>query len=389
MTTACPSIPGPTRGELAGFGLLLAWLAVGYAAALRLAAGVSWATASWQATACVLTGAILLLLVIEAVSVSRRIAGVSPAAYRAVAPIMGASQYALPWLGWSVLIWWMNGGRLSTVEALESGAAISAFSYLSGFVIVLTLRPRAGDVEVTRTDAILDALPAAFDGYRILHISDIHGGSRLSLASVSERLAPAENLQSDLIVFTGDLAARGDAVEPTADSLARLAARDGIVAVLGNHDHWMGKRRVATALQSRGLVILGNDSLRLERGGQTLYLVGVESVSYVGRDDLQAALRGVPEGAPVVMLTHSPDIVYKELSSRAALILSGHTHGGQMVFPWIGPLYVPTGLGRERMSGLLEAEGRLLYISRGLGEVFPPMRLNCSPELALITLRRR
>lgn len=389
MTTACPSIPAPTRRELAAFGLLLAWLAAGYAAALRLVAGVSWTTASWQAVACVLTGGILLLLVIGALSLSKKVAGVSPAAYRAVAPIMGASQYALPWLGWSVLIWWMNGGRLSSVEAFECAAVVSAFSYLSGFIIVLALRPRAEDVEVTRTEVILDALPAAFDGYQILHISDIHGGSGLSLAPVSERLAPAEQLEPDLVVFTGDLAARPAAVESIASSLTRLTARDGIVAVLGNHDHWIGEELVARALESRGVVLLDNDSLRLERGADILYLVGVGEVSYAGRDDLPRALRGVPEGAPVVMLTHSPDIAHKELSSRAALILSGHTHGGQMVFPWIGPLYVPTRLGRERMAGLIEAEGRLLYVNRGLGEVFPPMRLNCPPELALITLRRR
>ncbi len=389
MTTACPSIPAPTRRELVGFGLLLAWLIAGYAAALRVVAGVSWPTASWQAVACVFTGGMLLLLVIWVLSVSKKLAGVSPAAYRAAGPIMGASQYALPWLGWSVLIWWMNGGRLSAVEALESGAVVSAFSYVSGFVIVLALRPRAEDVEVTRAEVMLDALPASFDGYRILHISDIHGGSNLTLASVSERLAPAEQLEPDLIVFTGDLAARAAAVEPIANSVAGLTARDGTVAVLGNHDHWIGEELIARALGDRGVVLLDNDSLRLERENGVVYLVGVGEVSYAGRDDLPRALRGVPEGAPVIMLTHSPDVVHKALSSRASLILSGHTHGGQMVFPWVGPLYVPTRLGRERMSGLIEAEGRLLYVNRGLGEVFPPMRLNCPPELALITLRRR
>jgi len=127
----------------------------------------------------------------------------------------------------------------------------------------------------------------------------------------------------------------------------------------------------------------------VESGGERLYLVGVEDCCYVGRDDLPGALRGVPEGAPVVIATHSPDIVFKPLAARASVILSGHTHGGQVVFPWIGPLYVPTKLGRRRMSGLLSVGGTVLYVNRGLGEISPPMRLNCPPEIALLTLRSR
>jgi predicted MPP superfamily phosphohydrolase len=217
----------------------------------------------------------------------------------------------------------------------------------------------------------------------------MHGGGRLSRTSIRDRLHRVGCLCADLVAFTGDLAASEGALEESADALAGLRAHDGSVAVLGNHDHWIGEERVTEVLAARGIAVLGNGHLKLERNGDALYIVGVKDASYVRRDDLQRAFGGVPPEAPAIMLTHSPDIVLKPLSHRASLVLSGHTHGGQMIFPWIGPLYVPTRLGRRRMSGLLRAEGQLLYINRGLGEVFPPMRLGCPPEVALLTLRRR
>jgi hypothetical protein len=133
--------------------------------------------------------------------------------------------------------------------------------------------------------------------------------------------------------------------------------------------------------------VLANEHVALERGGHRLYLAGVKDASYSRLDDLPGALRGIPDEAPVIVITHSPDLVLKPMADRAALILAGHTHGGQVVFPWLGPLYIPTRLGRRRMSGLIEVNGGRVFINRGLGEVFPPMRLNCPPQIALITLR--
>jgi predicted MPP superfamily phosphohydrolase len=389
MTTACPAIPAPTRRELVGFSLLLLWLTSGYAAILSLVLGLAWWVALREAVPCVAACGPLLLVVIGAVTLPKRLTGVSQGAYWVAAAAAGPLQYAIPWLGWSAIIWAMNAGRVSAASALVAGASVAAFSFLTGLAVMLMLRPRVQDVGVTCTEVTVDRLPHAFDGYQILHVSDIHGGGHLSRGSVPDRLAKAEALHPDLVVFTGDLAASHGAVEEAADALACLTARDGTIAVLGNHDHWIGEKRVAAALAARGARVLGNEHLTLARNGDILYMVGVKDASYVRRDDLPAALAGIPDGAPVIMLTHSPDVVYKPLSERASLILSGHTHGGQVVFPWIGPLYVPTRLGRRRMSGLLSLDGRLIFINRGLGEIFPPMRLNCPPELALLTLRRR
>jgi predicted MPP superfamily phosphohydrolase len=388
MSTASPGIPGPTRRELVSLSFLLLWLTSGYAAIIGLVLGLAWWVALWEAVLCVAASGPLLLVVIGAVTLPKKLTGVSQGAYYIAAAAAGPFQYAIPWLGWSAIIWGLNVGRVSAAGAFVAGAAVAAFSFLTGLAVMLMLRPRVQDVEVNCTEVTVDRLPHAFDGYQILHVSDTHAGGHLSRGPVRDRLAKAGTLRPDLVVFTGDLAASHRTVEEAADALACLTARDGTVAVLGNHDHWIGEKRVAEALAARGMRVLGNEHLTLERNGDVLCLVGVKDASYVKRDDLPAALAGVPGSVPVIMLTHSPDVVCKPLSERASLILSGHTHGGQVVFPWIGPLYVPTRLGRRRMSGLLSLDGRLIFINRGLGEIFPPMRLNSPPELALLTLRR-
>jgi len=382
------SLPVPTRGQMGVYLVLALWLAAGCAISVRMFTGIGWA-AAWQGAVCAVMSGPFLAAVIAVLAAPKKLARISRRAYIATWPFMSLAQYGLPWLGWSALIWGLNGGEVSRLAALHAGAGVAIFSYVNGFVAMLMLRPRVGDVEVTRFDVFVDGLPAAFAGYRILHISDIHGGSPLYRASVRERLAVAAGLEVDLVVFTGDLASHTDAREEAAAALGELRAEDGIVAVLGNHDYWMGEKAVSEALAGVDAHVLRNEHRVIERGGGRLYSVGVEDCCYVGRDDLAAALQGIPEGAPVVVATHSPDIVLDPLAKRASVVLSGHTHGGQVVFPWIGPLYVPTKLGRRRMSGLLSVGETLVYINRGLGEISPPMRLNCPPEIAVLTLRSK
>jgi hypothetical protein len=386
MTSAAPP-----RRQTAGLLVLVVWLVAAYAVALKLIAGRPWEQALWQSCACLLVSPLMTTFVLKVLSAPKKLA---PAAmlYQALIPLLTLGQYLLPWFGWSALIRWINGDNITWTLALRAGGAVTVLSYLGGFTFMLALRPRPSDVEVTDLEVRIAGLPPAFDGYRILHVSDIHGGSWLARASVAAKLAPAISLAPDLVVFTGDLAARSTAVDASASDLVDLRARDGKFAVLGNHDTWVGEELLANALAHAGFRVLANEHVALERGGDTLYLAGVKDASYTRQDDLPAALRGIPDGAPVIVLTHSPDVVLKPTSVgadplRPALFLAGHTHGGQIVFPWFGPLYVPTRLGRRRMSGLIEVNGRQVFVNRGLGEVFLPLRLNCPPEIALITLR--
>jgi len=387
---ACSSpLARPTMKQGLAFALLTVLVIGGYSVGLRVIAGVAWPTAVWQGAVCALAAGPILIALIGTLSIPKRLARYSIAAYRAVSPLMAAYQYAFPWVIWSLMILWMNAGRILGGRAWLAGAAITLFSYGCGAALVLLLRPRSSDIEITRVEIAIPNLPPAFDGYAILQISDLHAGSHLSRMSTEERLRQARELKKDLVVFTGDLSSRSSYVDSAAAAVAELGAPDGIVAVLGNHDHWVGEGRVARALAEHGVTVLANSHLRLSRNGDDIWLVGVQDCSYIRRDDLPRALDGVPQGATAIAITHSPDLVSQPEASRLALILAGHTHGGQMVFPWIGPLYVPTKLGRRRMSGLLEVNGRQLFITRGLGEVTLPTRLNCPPELALLTLRRR
>ena len=161
-----------------------------------------------------------------------------------------------------------------------------------------------------------------------------------------------------------------------------------MLAVLGNHDSWVSESCVIQSLASQGVKVLLNEQAAVSRGGETLYLAGVGDASYAEQDDVGAALAGVPAGAAVILLSHTPDIARKPGAAQAALVLAGHTHGGQIVLPWIGPCYVPTRLGRRYASGLHRMDGQWVFVNRGLGEVFPPLRIGCPPEIALLTLRR-
>lgn len=374
--------------QLAALALLLAWLEAGYAAALMHFVPLPWHTALWQAAVCVLANPPLLLLVIKVLSSAKAIQQLPRAVSAVFWVLLDVSQVALPWLGWSALIGLMNAGRVSYLGAILAAAPVALVSYLTAFAIVLAFRPKPSDVQIAYHDVPVPGLPPAFDGYRILHLSDIHAGGVVSLDATADRLRPAASLDSDLIAVTGDFASgMAGRIDAVAALLGGLSARDGVVAVLGNHDHWMGEERVIDALSKAGLKLLLNGSLAITRDGEALYLVGVKDASYTKSDDLSAAIRGVPDDVPVILLSHSPEIMEQLLSARASLILSGHTHGGQVVLPYVGPIHVPSEIPRRFASGLHQLDGRWLFVNRGLGEIFPPVRINCPPEMALLTLR--
>ncbi len=374
--------------QLAAFALLLVWLEAGCAAVLMHFVPLPWRAALWQAAVCVLASPPLLLLVIKVLSSAKAIQRLPRAVSAVFWVLLDLSQVALPWLGWSALVALMNAGRVSYLGAVWAATPVALFSYLTGSAIVLAFRPKPSDVQIAYHDVPVPGLPRPFDGYCILHLSDLHAGGTVSLGGTAERLRPAASLDPDLIAVTGDFASgMPGRIDGVAALLGGLSAPDGVVAVLGNHDHWMGEERVIDALSKAGLTLLLNGNLALQRDSEALYLVGVEDASYSKRDDLPAALRGVPDDVPVILLSHSPEIMEQPLSARASLILSGHTHGGQVVLPYVGPIHVPSDVPRRFASGLHQLDGRWLFVNRGLGEIFPPLRINCPPEIAILTLR--
>lgn len=294
------------------------------------------------------------------------------AAVQALADVVSLASRMLPSGGWAVTHAWRYAAATAAMlaAALGVGQAIRV--------------PPLKDVELSVRN-----LPPAFDGYRLLHLTDLHA-SRLFPASWTRAVVERSRASGvDLIVVTGDfidgtVAARRDDVEP----LRGLRAPDGVWAVTGNHEYIFGRAAWAAQIAELGLRILANEHVVLRRGDARLVLAGVEDLSAPRGDrryDLDAALAGAPPGAPVLLLDHQPRAARLSAARGVALQLSGHTHGGMV-------------LGLDRLvaranggfvSGAYEVDGMTLYVNNGTG-IWPgfALRLGRPAELTRITLRR-
>ena len=249
-----------------------------------------------------------------------------------------------------------------------------------------------------------ETLPAAFDGYTLVQLSDIHSRSfRYRVRSLERAVDKVNALGADLVVFTGDLVTIGPVeLLKTGPALSRLHAPDGVLAVLGNHDYCPylpgAERRanpdslalVAAREKELGWDLLRNENRLIVRGGDSLAVVGVENVSsspaFPSTGDLAQALQGT-EGCWSILLSHDPthwerDVVGKE---DIPLTLSGHTHAAQ--FSLFG-LWTPSSLIYPHNRGLYKEQGQYLYVNIGLGETIFPARLGAVPEITRIVLRR-
>jgi predicted MPP superfamily phosphohydrolase len=245
---------------------------------------------------------------------------------------------------------------------------------------------------------ICPRLPAAFDGYRILQLSDLHM-SHIGRREEILNHAIAGVGVPDLIAMTGDLIHTPRGIQPFLELAAQWRANDGIYAIFGNSEHKNGVRApsFASALAGRGIVPLLNCSIRLDRGGESIYLLGVDD-PVSGYDLIDKATQGVPHGCFQLLLMHSPDSVGLAVAHGIDLVLSGHTHGGQIKLPLIGPLHTHSHLGLSMSNGLYGGKqlhrligfrpGRTrLYVTRGIGVSGLAIRFLCRPEISVITLR--
>ena len=252
------------------------------------------------------------------------------------------------------------------------------------------IEPRA--LTVTRLEIASPAWPRAAGPLRIALLSDIHAAGPHDLPARCAQVVAQVNAEApDLVLLLGDyvdlrpIKTAFVPPEVIAPVLGRLQAPLGVYAVLGNHDWRVGGARIANALTAAGIEVLDNVARRLEREGGACWLAGVGDAS-VGADRLAATLAQISDGAPALLMTHSPD-VFPEVPARVALSVAGHTHGGQVRLPFLGALYVPSRHGRRYAYGHIVEDGRHLFVSRGLGHSVLPMRFLCPPEIVLITLR--
>ena len=244
------------------------------------------------------------------------------------------------------------------------------------------------DYELTETDIFIRDLPPSFDGFRIAHVSDVHHSSLVPIEEVRRVVELANGARADLIALTGDYTtASRKYIEPCAEALSALAAPHGVWAVLGNHDHHTDGAATERALVTRGIGLLDNANTRLRRGGDELQLAGIDDWSWV-QNDWARAFKGVDRARPTVLLSHQPSVLDRPETEGVSLILSGHTHGGQVRLPLLGS---PARLVDEfkYLRGRFERERTQLYVTRGTGVIGLPLRIGARPEIAVLRLRRK
>lgn len=242
------------------------------------------------------------------------------------------------------------------------------------------------DIEVTRHEVEIENLPETFDGYRVAFLTDTHVASFMRRGFYREVVAQTMQFNPDLVLLGGDFVSLRRHIPLMAEVLLTgLSARDGVYAVLGNHDYWSDADSVIAAMTSRGVRFIINRSLMIKRGEDRLALLGIDEV-YRGEPDIDAAFSGIPEHVPRLGLSHHPDII-DQIDRRIDLLLCGHTHGGQIRFPFFGSVVVPSKYESKYASGFRRTDNVLIYVSRGIGAI-PPLRILCKPEVATFVLRR-
>jgi predicted MPP superfamily phosphohydrolase len=241
-------------------------------------------------------------------------------------------------------------------------------------------------------DLDLPAWPSEAPSLKIALLADLHTGSpHNDLSRLREVVDRTNRAQPDVVLLAGDFVIHGVVggrfVEPeaTAAVLRGLRAPLGVYAVLGNHDWWFDAARVQRALEAAEIPVLEDRAVRLKALGWSCWLVGVSDF-WEGRHDVRKALAGTDGTAPIILVTHNPDI-FPEVPASVALTLAGHTHGGQVRLPGLGRPIVPSQFGERYAVGHIVEGGRHLFVSSGIGTSILPVRFRVPPEISLVTLR--
>jgi uncharacterized protein len=253
----------------------------------------------------------------------------------------------------------------------------------------------ADELEEIQGEIRIKGLPDHLDGFRIGVLSDFHAGAYLTEGEIARAVETVNSFQPDVVALLGDYVdgkTESHDLRDLEDSLflftalGRLQARHGVYAVLGNHDHWASAPWVKEQLANLGARLLVNEHIRLDNG---LVIAGVDDY-WVGRARLQKTLHGVPDDAPTVLLSHNPDINRRiPAESPIRIVLSGHTHGGQVRMPFSDrAFWVPCKKKYRNQCGLIqENDARWTFITKGVGTYLLPVRWNCPPDIGILTLR--
>jgi len=273
-------------------------------------------------------------------------------------------------------------------------SGMTALSFLlasmSGLGYASLIEPGWLDVEQIKLK--LPRLSPKFSGIRIAQISDIHLGGWMNNERLTQVVETVIAQAPDLVVMTGDYVIghnwHGDVnstLSVLREEFSKLTSQFLTLSVLGNHDHWLDAESVRSSLNTCGVLDISNDVHTINSGGYKFHIAGVDDV-YVNRDNLNLVLEKLPEQGASILLVHEPN--FADLSSetgRFDLQISGHSHGGQVVLPFIGPPILPR-LAEKYPSGLYKVKNMYQYTNRGVGMTNPTIRFNCRPEITVFTI---
>jgi predicted MPP superfamily phosphohydrolase len=300
---------------------------------------------------------------------------------------------------WCACLWSLIPSVLATAIApaieLVRGSPVHLpmgfymWTYLSGLVVCgYGILVRRRWFRVVEREVRVPSLDARLDGLRIAHLSDLHLGTLTPRSWVLAWVRAANRTAPDLAVVTGDMVTSGtDFHEDVADALGELRAKGGTFASMGNHDYFGDDEPLVSHLRGRGVRVLRNEGVALDCNGATLWLAAIDD-TWTRRDDLAAAMRDRPEGATTVLLAHDPNRFDAAADAGADVVLSGHTHGGQIAMPFLSRALNLANLTHRYTVGLYRRGRSVLYVHPGLGTTGPPMRLGVAPEVTVLVLRR-
>jgi hypothetical protein len=247
------------------------------------------------------------------------------------------------------------------------------------------MRRNADQIVIRRNVLEFAKLPPAFENFTILHLSDLHVD--ISAGAMRHLLGVVSDLQYDICVLTGDY--RGKTYGPFDASLKGIneltaQLKGPLYGVLGNHD----SIQLAPSLEAMGIRMLFNECEIIARGDNRIYLAGIDDAHFYRADDIEKAAKRISKGAFSILLSHTPEVYDHAARAGFDMILSGHTHGGQLCLPGGIPIKLEARLPRRMGAGLWSHVGMVGYTSAGVGTSLLPVRLNCPPEIALHTFRR-